>query len=380
MRGNRLYKFIDFYLGVFLLILISMFRSWKKKAGKTNRIPEKILVVKFAALGDSILLIPALRALRKHFPRAKMVMLGSEINRELILQFPNYIDHFINVNVKFLLYRPAYLLSLIKSLRKERYDLAIDFEQWTRITPFLIALSKAGRCIGFKTKKQYRHFIFDEALERKNNVHESINFLEMLKLIGVDSVDNTLELKVDTGKIVESKIWLDKNDMQTNQPLVLIHPGCGTHGFPREWQPERYAKLIQLLQSKCDSFIVLTGTESEQPIVAEIKKNIKNNLAVYTISELSNFSALLSQAKLFISSNTGSMHIAAALQTPQIALHGPTDKIKWGPLNPNAVVIESSCPGCPCLDLGFEYHRTDGFCMEQISFDEVWNEVEKIMG
>jgi ADP-heptose:LPS heptosyltransferase len=89
--------------------------------------------------------------------------------------------------------------------------------------------------------------------------------------------------------------------------------------------------------------------------------------------------ALLSLAHLVVSGNNGVMHIAAALQKPQVALHGPTNSRKWGPLNPKAVVIRSSCPDCPCLDLGFEYHRTDGFCMEQISVEEVFQAAKKLM-
>jgi heptosyltransferase-2 len=74
------------------------------------------------------------------------------------------------------------------------------------------------------------------------------------------------------------------------------------------------------------------------------------------------------------------MHLAAAIGIPQIALHGPTNSVQWGPLNSNAVVIRTSCPECPCLDLGSEYHRTDGYCMAQISVDEVFNEAVKILG
>ncbi len=52
-------------------------------------------------------------------------------------------------------------------------------------------------------------------------------------------------------------------------------------------------------------------------------------------------------------------------------LEGPNDPAKWGPINPRAAGVFSTCPGCPCLDMGWEFHRTDGFCMEQITVDEV---------
>jgi ADP-heptose:LPS heptosyltransferase len=65
------------------------------------------------------------------------------------------------------------------------------------------------------------------------------------------------------------------------------------------------------------------------------------------------------------------MHVAAGLKKKQVVLNGPTNSQIWGPLNPNARLIQSSCPQCPCLKLGFEYHTYDGSCMKKIEIEEV---------
>ena len=97
------------------------------------------------------------------------------------------------------------------------------------------------------------------------------------------------------------------------------------------------------------------------------------------VLDLGELIGCLSLASLVISGNSGTMHLAAALGQPQVALHGPAGAVKWGPLNRNARVVESTCPECPCLDMGWEYHRTDGFCMSRIPVDAVLEPALRIL-
>jgi ADP-heptose:LPS heptosyltransferase len=127
-------------------------------------------------------------------------------------------------------------------------------------------------------------------------------------------------------------------------------------------------------------FVVITGTQSEMNAMNAVIRDVARRPVPFAIDAHDDFVALLSMASLVISANNGAMHLAAALQVPQIALHGPTNAHQWGPLNARAVVIRSHCPGCPCLDLGFEYHRRDGFCMEQVDGEEVYRSAKKILG
>jgi ADP-heptose:LPS heptosyltransferase len=88
----------------------------------------------------------------------------------------------------------------------------------------------------------------------------------------------------------------------------------------------------------------------------------------------------MKRAALVVSGNTGVMHAAAAFGTKQVALHGPTNATLWGPVNKNAVIVKTSCPRCPCLRLGFEYHRNNGGCMELIGTESVKAAAESLLG
>lgn len=383
MRGNKLLKLIDYYIGIPLVWLLSFFIGGQKSADLRTLQPKRILVVKLVALGDAVLLVPSLRALRKHFPDAEIIFLGTSLTENIIKQFPEYVDKIISLDVVRLGKSPAYVLDMISMLRSLNFDVVIDFEQWTRLTPLLIAFANIPIRIGFKTVGQYHHYLYTHAIERTPNRHEAESLLSLVELFTQQSSSNELELKVNQTKREGVKEWLRSKGWSEEKKVVIIHPACGTHGFPREWSPKNYCGVIEKLSCGEKLFFIITGTSSEIKVMNEVcefnNPTFQHSTLQYSIEDGEEYIALLSIANLFISGNTGAMHLAAALKVPQVALHGPTNANIWGPVNPKAIVIKSSCPECPCLDLGFEYHRTDGYCMEQIRIEEVFVVCERLL-
>jgi ADP-heptose:LPS heptosyltransferase len=158
---------------------------------------------------------------------------------------------------------------------------------------------------------------------------------------------------------------------------AVIHPGCGVDGTPREWLLTKYGLLAHWLMKHHGFNLIFTGGPDEPKKTSDLNKLI-GGLGLDLGGKLSwkQTAAVLSRADLVISGNTGVMHLAAALKKSQIALHGPTNPVLWGPLNPKAVVIQSDCPNCPCLRLGFEYHAFDQSCMDRIDLQRVKEAVD----
>ncbi len=379
MRGNRLFKFIDYYIGIPLVFLLSLILRGKRNADLKSLQPEKILVVKLAGLGDAVLLVPSLRALRKKYPHAEIVFLGTSLTENIVKQFPEYVNNIISLDVVRLAKQPSYLLHVIRELRAMRFDVVLDFEQWTRLTPLLVAFANIPVRVGFKTVKQYHHYLFTHTIERNTRHHEVDTLLSLVEQFTGKKESNELELKVNEEAIGKARSWLLEKGWMPGDALVVLHPGCGSHGFPREWSATNYRLLIEELCKERKLFFALSGLKSEETMMDAIGLVRDVQIEKYFINATDEFLGLLSLANLVVSGNTGAMHLAAALKIPQIALHGPTNAKIWGPINPNAIVINSTCPGCPCLDLGFEYHRIDGYCMEQILVGEVVREGLKII-
>jgi ADP-heptose:LPS heptosyltransferase len=377
VRGKKLLKKMDLIVGTVVILFLSLFQ--RRSRGVPAKQPKKILIIRLAALGDTLLLIPSLRALCKTFPDAHITLLGTDINEQLARLFPRYINEFKRFEVYRSLKNPLYFIRFIKDIRKGAPDIVFDFEQWSFITPILSALSGAHTTVGYKIPGRVRHLLYRYSFVRLSNIHESKNFLRLLSLYGLDTESGDLELPVSEERIQWVKQSLLNSGWKPGQKLVIVHPGCGAHGFPREWPLESYRSLCQQLGEKSRLFFAFTGSGIESRLTHSLASSFPSKSVQWTESNVPILIALLSIADLVISGNNGVMHLAAALQRLQVALHGPTNSIKWGPLNPRAVVIKSSCPGCPCLDLGFEYHRTDGYCMLQISVEEVLQVSEQLL-
>ncbi len=377
MRGNRLLKLLDYYAGSIVILLLSILPS--RKSQLNSRAVRNILVIKLAALGDTLLLVPTLRSLRSDYPDASVTFLGTSINEHLVHLFPKYVDRFIRFEVTKAVRNPSYFLNFLKTLRQGRFDIAFDFEQWSMITPIICRLASARHTVGFKTHRPIRHLLYDTAVERVRDRHEAGNFLSLLRHREVNKGDLRLELPVNSELRKQVRSELLRRGLKQSQRLIIIHPGSGNHGFPKEWPVRSYESLCKKLVQDFKPFVVLTGTPAERHLTGYLQSTIPEASTIWSDGDLEKLTALLSMADLFISGNNGIMHMAAALKVHQIALDGPNDPKKWGPLSSNAVVIRSSCPGCPCLDLGFEFHRTDGFCMAQISVDEVYHAAKSIL-
>lgn len=361
---------LDFAFGVPLIALLALVqraRTRDRPASVRAGARRRVLVIKLAAVGDTILLVPALRAIRKALPEARLDWLVSSTNEAVARTVP-YVDHL------YVMRRTVRgIVRVLRTLRPNAYDVVIDAEQWARGTALISYLTGAPRRVGFSTPGQHRAALFTRAHVKTFAAHEVDEFLRLFSLVAPLEFDRSLELWDTPGGLLEAATFLDSPIVrQATGPLVLFHPGCGADGGPREWPLESYAALGRRLQQSCGATLLLTSGPEETHKTAAL-----NDLLDGTAHDLGGrltwpgLIAVLRHVDLAVSGNTGVMHVAAALQLPQIALHGPTNPLLWGPVNPNAVVVQSTCSRCPCLRLGFEYHDGGPSCMRSIPVDAV---------
>lgn len=373
MRGNRLYKKLDALAGQAGIVALAPF-SLGGRGGAVPEHPGRILVIKLSAMGDTIVLVPSLRELRRRWPGARIGLVGTAVNRDIaaVLEEGGFLDEFHCLEPGRALRDPRYLAGLVGTLRERRWEVGIDFDQWTHVTPLLLRMAGVPVRVGFRTAAPLRHLLYTHTRPRLPTSHEAENFLRLLEPLGIRPPSPLLELPVRPEARDRAREALRASGWDGEAPLVVVHPGCGGHGALRAWPVERYRELCVRLEEKGPLFFAVTGAGgTERALAADLSGALPGRSCALTDIPLPDFIATLSLASLVVSGNTGAMHVAAALGRPQVALHGPTDPVKWGPLNPSAVVVRSTCPGCPSQDMGWEYHRTDGFCMEQVGLDPV---------
>ena len=370
MRGNFILKFIDRYLGIQLVWFLGLFAN-KKTAVPSA--PKSILVIKLSALGDTILLVPVLRALRKKYPEAKISAVGTKINQDILKGCP-YIDEVSVADLEKLCFNP---FSIKRLFSNKHFDLALDFDQWTRISPLLAFLSKAKYRIGFNTEGQYRHYLYNHSVKHDRTKHELNCFFDIAIIVGAEDGDKKLEFWIDEASATNSHEKLLKLGIKEGESFVVFHPETPFHGGQRQWPAKNYIELGRMILQFNKYKIVIGGTEAERVQNDKIANALGPNAQVLTSVSLSEYAAVLAKSKMLICGNTGIMHLGAALNIPVIALHGPTDPKKWGPLGTNSRVVKSKLECSPCLYLGFEYGCRTNKCMQSISVEEVFKEIQK---
>lgn len=379
MRRRAIFRFFDRYLGIPILIFLAIILKRKKRLPIENI--RKILFIKLAAIGDAILLIPTLRALKNNFPDAEITFVCSKINYDVIKKIP-YVNKIINCEVYSFIKNPLLFFKFIRQVRQEKYELLIDAGQWERINAIMAAFTKYDFSIGYRTKKQYKHFLYNRVVPHLRDKHELENFLDLLTPLGINITESDKKLEYFLNEkdfnFAES-FW--KETGLDGRTVICLHPGCGENGKPREWSDERYIELGKRLINYDDNIrILITGSPLEiercNKISAGIFHNVIDTSGKYS---LDNVVALVKKVKLIVCSNTGMLHIASCVGTKTLGLHGPTNPKKWGSYNKNSVLIQSDKFCSPCLYLGHEYGCQAPQCMDHISVDDVFMNIRKAL-
>jgi ADP-heptose:LPS heptosyltransferase len=371
-------------VGIPFIILLAVF-SRKKRRLPIESI-KNILFMKLAAIGDAILLIPTLRMLKQAFPRANITFMCSDINLAIIEKIP-YVDNIINCRVYDFLKNPLNFIRFIKGLRKIKYEAIIDAGQWERINSIITCFARKDYSIGFKTKGQWKHVINDAVVEHSKERHELENFSDLLIPLGIISPGKKLsfdELQLEffltkEDREFRDRFWIENN--LENKTVICFHPGCGENGKPREWDIQKYIQLAKRLHEYDENIIiVITGTKLER----DLGKTLYEETCEFSILTSGEFTleqtaAIVERAQLMVCSNTGILHISTCVGTRTIGLHGPTNPIKWGAYNKNAVVIQSDKFCSPCLYLGHDYGCNTPTCMLHITVDEVYLAIRKVL-
>ncbi|MFW2308087.1 glycosyltransferase family 9 protein [Aliarcobacter butzleri] len=300
-------------------------------------------------LGDAIMATPAIENLIKTYPDAQITLLGSFVSTQAFQGYPN-IKRVIIDDTKKSGNRYKNLISLAKSIG--RVDLAISFRR-SISSKFMMFFIKA------KKKFNYRRLT-------KKEIHLCIRYN--------DFVNKVLNLKNEVGDL---KLYF--KPFNYDKPTLGINPGA-TYGSAKRWYPEEFAKIAIEMSKKYD--IVIFGGPSETNIAKDIENelvskgitNYQNLAGKTTIPELIEKIAGLD---LFITNDSGPMHIAAAYKVKTIAIFGPTkftETNQWN--NPNGEIVTKNLDCAPCMKrvCPLKHHK----CMKNITAADVLNVIVKL--
>lgn len=161
-----------------------------------------------------------------------------------------------------------------------------------------------------------------------------------------------------------------------------ISISSGATHFTKQYPTDYYSRLVDMITDKLNTQIILLGSKSEKKLTAQISNGCKKKiLDLAGKTDIMDMAVIIKNSDLFISGDCGPMHIAAALNIPQIAIFGPTHpKLGFAPINTNAVIIQKDLPCRPCSLHGREKcPKTHFKCMMDIKPEEIFEKIESIV-
>lgn len=324
--------------------------------------PNNFLIVSTTGLGDTIWSTPALRSLRQTYPDAHIAILTSEIGAK-VLEHNQHIDEIfvLSGSTLFSLFRFYF------SLKRRQFDAALIFHSSQRILLPFCALLKIPKIVGtFGMHKDLDSFL-THALEKKHQ-HEIERRFAIAKAVGTHINDYSLEMVVrkDEEKAVDR--FLEGHGIPNHIPLIGLHPGA-KNAF-KQWTPKNFIEVGNRLHQHLGSQIFITGDHSEALLLLEIASKIPGAIPIAGELPLSVLTALIKRMSIFISNDTGPMHIAFAVGTPTVAIFGPTDPKICGPYylkNVEVIAVPKTCT--PCLKKNCQ----EPFCLLQIGSEQVYD-------
>jgi len=311
----------------------------------------KILLLELGWIGDTIVTLPATKALKQTFPDAKFVKICTRVAEPIVTRCP-YVD-------EILIYEREHKHKglwgrwrLLKEARKIRPDAFINLH-----VPDI--------------NRNFKIYFRDNLFSFLTGAKTSDLINDLVSRLGAKP-NRELELWVNNRDREEAQTFLEKNHIEETDSLVAVHPGAKRPS--RRWPKERFAELTRWLSKEFR--VVITGGKDELPLAMYIKETALAAIVASGALSLMGTAALLERCRLFITNDTGIMHMAFALKVPTVALFGPGRPKRWVPPNASWIkVLHHPVPCSPC----YKWSCEDLTCLKAITVEEVKQAVSRLI-
>lgn len=369
-----LLKKIDRYGGRLLARILAPF-SEKKELPLP---PKTILVIRLWAIGESLLATPSIVQLRKTYPDARITVLTTPATAEVLADYW-FVNRVVSLPLRF-----SSFASFV-FFRWRSYDLVIDFEPFLYCSALLaFALGKAR--VGFDTLSRGR--LYTKAIQYNDNQHTVQTFADLAVAAGAPAWSPRLvPVRIRPKHRLVVKMWLRSCGLDQDSTIVAIAPSVSGKTQWRRWPEARFAEIADRISQSFPCHIVLVGGRDDQSVLEEVQRHMKHKALIASHFSLKEMAYLLECCRLVVSNDSGLMHVAAAMKTQTLGLFGPETPKRFGPYGSAHTSIYHQKERSPVINV----HRGEvpGMLkgdedlmkyMEDISVEEVWRSVRKMLG
>lgn len=385
-------RWVDHWIGLPVCFVLGLAcRIARKLLGAPTAPPDlraPVAVFKFFGLGSFMQLSPLLRTLRDRQPAGRLVVITFEANAPLLSRIGVCHDlRVIRTQTPWFFVRDV--LATIVWLRRQHVGVAVDLEFFSKFSTLLSFLSGSPVRIAYHLNDYWRHMLVTHPINYNYYRHISELYEQVATRLGLVVSDRRLsriELHEQDHHVAER--FLQQNGWTAGTPLIAINVNSGDLSLERRWPLDRFAELVErLLARHPDWFIVLTGSQGERSYVTTLSQRLPERLrdrVIMSAGALSfeQFVALLTRTRLFVTNDSGPMHLAAAHEVPMVSLWGPGRPEFYSPGGPHHQAISLNYPCSPCLYMFTAFAgmwcNHEGWCMQAIETQRVVDAVEAV--
>ncbi len=325
---------------------------------------NKILIRGTNWIGDAVMTLPAVASVRAAYPAAHLAILAKPPVTEIYRLFSGA-NEIIPYETKF--DSPPGVFRLAYMLRQKKFDAAVLLQN--AIEAAILSLA-AGIRVRAGYNADGRGFLLTHAIRRTEaifKVHQIDYYLEMVKALGCANVDRAMHLETYISPATAGEVMAQYLPGETRS-IIGLAPGAA-YGPAKRWLPERFAQTAERLGRDLNAQVVLFGGKTDRETADEVQKHTRTamvNLA--GVTNLNETIHLISRCRIFISNDSGLMHVAGALNIPTVAIFGSTNPVTTSPPGEKTILVRKPVSCSPCLK---RTCPTDFSCMTAITVDDV---------
>lgn len=343
-----------------------------------------ILIIKMSALGDVIQALPVIRALKQGFPGARIDWLVEDGAAPIVRSHPG-VDRVVVWRRG--AWREAWrspaswpeaaveIRRTAAELLQRRYDLALDLQGLLK-SGIWMGLSRARRKVGYHNAREGSHIFLTERIQNGDpDLHAVERYLLLVEQIGGGRQTPEFGLSPSQEGIERLQEVLSKGGWEAGTPYAVLVPGA--RWKTKQWEAASFSQTAERIVRGLGLQVAVSGGPQDRPLGEMIIKGMRSpalNLAGST--DISALTALMAGASVVISTDSGPMHLAAAVGTPVVALFGPTAPWRTGPYGKGHKVLRAAVSCSPCFLRKCRTRR----CMRQIGPEQVLDAVKDLLG
>lgn len=341
---------------------------------------RRILLIKPSAVGDIVHTLPVLVRLRERFPDARIDWFITPENADLVRHHPALSNVVLFDRRRYARFGRDWLatkgvLSMLRTLRRNRYDLVVDMHGQLRSALFTMATGARVR-VGFERAREGAWLVYSHHIPLlTESVHAVDRYLWLGRLLGFEP--GVPDFRIYLPPEIDHRLdALLSPHGATGRPLALLVPG--TVWQTKHWRVEGFAGVAKYLEHRGFA-VVFAGAPKDRPRVAQVAALCPSACDLTGQTTLAEMIALVRRAAVCVTNDSGSMHLAVAFGRPLVSVFGPTSPVLTGPYGRTEAVVQAHVPCSPCLLRKLSHCQHQHACMEEVTTGIVIHRLESVL-